>query len=61
MSFGELAHAFVNTAGIGGLVVISVIVIAAAVYAMLTRWIIKGAEATSDSEGRRRRRRRRIV
>ena len=58
MSLSELGYAFVNTAGIGGIVVMSVIVIALTVYFYLTRWIIRGREV--ESEGRPRRRRRRI-
>ncbi|MFQ5398840.1 MAG: hypothetical protein ACE5E7_04495 [Anaerolineae bacterium] len=57
MSFGELGYAFVNTAGIGGIVVMSVIVIALAVYYNLTRWIMKGGEEENETSGRQRRRR----
>ena len=56
MSFGELAHAFVNTPGIGGIMVMSVITIASVVYFFLTRWVIQGGEEESEN-GRRRRRR----
>ncbi len=42
MTFGQLAYAFVNTPGIGGMVAISVITLAAIVYFLLARWILKG-------------------
>jgi len=57
MSFSELGYAFINTAGIGGVVVMSVIVIALAVYYNLTRWIMKGGEEESETSERQRRRR----
>ncbi|MFQ5419404.1 MAG: hypothetical protein ACE5FD_16720 [Anaerolineae bacterium] len=56
MSFGELAYALVNTAGIGGIIVISVIAIALVVYFFLTRWVIQGEQEESEN-GRQRRRR----
>ena len=42
MNFGQLAYAFVNTPGIGGVVAISVITLAAVIYFLLARWILKG-------------------
>jgi len=57
MSFGEVAHAFVNTAGIGGIIVISVITIALVVYFFVTRWVIEGGQEESEN-GRQPRRHR---
>lgn len=55
MSFSELGYAFVNTPGIGGIVVMSVIIIAITVYIFLTRWIIAGGQEESETTRRPRR------
>ncbi|GAB4280497.1 MAG: hypothetical protein Kow0080_33420 [Candidatus Promineifilaceae bacterium] len=52
MSFSELGYAFVNTPGIGGIVVMSVIIIAITVYVFLTRWIIQGGQEESETASR---------
>lgn len=54
MTFGEAAHWFVNTAGIGGILVIIVILFAAGVYTFLTRWILRGGEGEVERKSRRR-------
>ncbi|MFQ5436542.1 MAG: hypothetical protein ACE5FD_16890 [Anaerolineae bacterium] len=56
MSFGELAHAFVNTPGIGGIMVMSVITIALVIYFFVTRWVIQGDREKSETTPQRRRR-----
>ena len=50
MSLGQLAYAFVNTHGIGGLVAIGVITTAAIIYFLLTRWILKGDKAEANDK-----------
>ena len=54
MTFGEAAHWFVNTAGIGGIMVTAVILIAAAVYTFLTRWLLQAGEDEVERQPRRR-------
>lgn len=53
MKFGELVEAFFTTPGLGGVVVITVIVLAATIYVLLTRWILKGGETEEDAWRRR--------
>jgi predicted transporter len=53
MSFGESAHWFFNTAGIGGIVVMTVILVAAGVYTFLIRWIMEDGEEASERPRRR--------
>ena len=50
MSFGQLAYAFVNTPGIGGLVAIGVITTAAIIYFLLARWILKGDKQSANAK-----------
>lgn len=42
MDLGQLGYAFINTAGVGGAVVVTVYSAAAGIYFFLTRWILKG-------------------
>lgn len=44
MDLGQLGYAFINTAGIGGLVVLSVYLLALVIYFFLTRWILRGGK-----------------
>ncbi len=44
MDVGKLVYAFFNNAGPGGVVVLSVIVLATTVYVLLTRWILQGGD-----------------
>jgi len=47
MDLGQLGYAFINTAGIGGIVVLSVYTGALVIYFFLTRWILRGAPQKS--------------
>lgn len=47
-NFWELVGLFFTTPGIGGLVVIIVIGLAATVYIGLTRWILQGGQKNDD-------------
>jgi hypothetical protein len=42
MDLGTIGYAFINTAGVGGAVVIVVYGTACVVYYVLTRWILYG-------------------
>lgn len=42
MDLGQLGYAFINTAGIGGMVVLTVYSVALLTYFFLTRWILRG-------------------
>lgn len=42
MDLGQLGYAFINTAGIGGMVVLFVYTLAMVIYFLLTRWILRG-------------------
>ncbi len=42
MDLGQLGYAFINTAGIGGIVVMTVYITALIIYYFLTRWILQG-------------------
>lgn len=44
MTIGEIISAFFTSSGPGGVVVISVVVIATAVFFQLTRWILAGGK-----------------
>jgi HAMP domain-containing protein len=44
MDLGQLGYAFINTAGIGGMVVLSVYLLALVIYFFLTRWILRGGK-----------------
>ena len=48
MDLGQLGHAFINTAGIGGAVVLAVYTTALVTYFFLTRWILKGGKAKKE-------------
>jgi hypothetical protein len=48
MTAGELIGAFFTTAGPGGVFVVLVIVVAATIYFLLTRWILHGAEVDEE-------------
>jgi hypothetical protein len=50
MSIGELAYAFFNTPGIGGIVVFAVFGTAAFIYIKLTRWIINGSKKDNNDK-----------
>ena len=51
MSISELIGAFFNSPGPGGIMVISVIVLAGTIYYLLTRWILEGGK---EDQGRNR-------
>lgn len=42
MDIGALAHAFFNTAGVGGFLVVGIFLLAGVIYVVLTRWILDG-------------------
>ncbi|MDH5507040.1 MAG: hypothetical protein OEZ02_07440 [Anaerolineae bacterium] len=48
MQIGTIISSLITSAGPGGIVVLSVIALAATVYYNLTRWILKGGEEKSD-------------
>ena len=52
MSIGEAIRAFFTSAGPGGMVVITVIGLAATVYFLLTRWILRGGEQHEEERRR---------
>ena len=60
MTVGELISAFFTTAGPGGVFVILVILLAATIYFLLTRWILQGAEVDEERAYRAARRTPRI-
>lgn len=47
MDITSLAYAFINTPGVGGVVILTVFVTACSIYYLLARWIIAGAEHTT--------------
>jgi hypothetical protein len=53
MSIGEAIKAFFTSGGPGGAVVITVIGLAATVYFLLTRWILRGGEQDAEEERHR--------
>jgi len=52
MSIGKAIEAFFTSAGPGGLVVITVMSLAAIVYFLLTRWILRGGEQNEKERHR---------
>jgi hypothetical protein len=48
VSIGELIGSFFTSPGPGGVVVVFVIVLATAVYYLLTRWILEGGEDENE-------------
>ena len=48
----SLSYWLINTAGIGGLVVVIVFLVLAFVYARLLRWILDGSKAEAESDAR---------
>jgi len=50
MDLGQLGYAFINTAGIGGIVVLSVYTGALVIYFFLTRWILRGAPKKAGTQ-----------
>nr|MBI2905874.1 hypothetical protein [Chloroflexota bacterium] len=48
MDIGGLVYAFFNSAGPGGVVVLSVIGLATTVYVLLTRWILHGGDGEQN-------------
>lgn len=48
MPIGERIASLFTSAGPGGVVVIMVIFLAATVYTLLTRWILKGGEVADE-------------
>jgi hypothetical protein len=48
MDLGALGYAFINTAGVGGLVVMSVYILACLIYFFLTRWILGGGRTENQ-------------
>lgn len=53
MDIGNLISDFFTTPGPGGVVVVTVIFLAGAIYVSLTRWILRGGETKDDSWRRR--------
>jgi F0F1-type ATP synthase assembly protein I len=53
MSIGNVIEAFFTAAGPGGMVVMTVIGLAATVYFLLTRWILRGGEQDAEEERHR--------
>jgi hypothetical protein len=47
MDILSLAYAFINTPGVGGVVIMTVFITACSIYFVLTRWIIAGAERST--------------
>ncbi len=52
MPIGEWIAAFFTSAGPGGVVVVTVIGLAATVYFLLTRWILRGGEQAEEEKYR---------
>lgn len=52
MRINELISAFFTSAGPGGVVVITVIGLAASIYILLTRWILRGGEPDEEEKYR---------
>lgn len=50
MAIGERIAYLLTSAGPGGVIVVTVILTAATVYTLLTRWILKGGEAADEWE-----------
>lgn len=50
MRIGELISAFFTSSGPGGVVVITVVTLAAGIYFWLIRWILRGSQPDSDRE-----------
>ena len=48
MTISELIGDFFNSSGPGGIVVVSVILTAATIYYLLTRWILDGGKEEQD-------------
>ena len=48
----SLGYWLINTAGIGGLVVVIVFLVLAFVYARLLRWILDGGKAEEPTDAR---------
>ncbi len=48
MPINDLIGAFFTNNGPGGIVVLAVIVLAATIYYMLTRWILEGGKEKQD-------------
>lgn len=50
MTISELIGNFFNSSGPGGIVVISVMITAATVYYLLTRWILDGGKEEQERD-----------
>lgn len=48
MEISSLAYAFINTPGVGGVVILLVFLTACSIYYVLTRWIIAGGDHPTD-------------
>ena len=48
MDISSLAYAFINTPGVGGIVITLVFVTACSIYYVLARWIIAGSDHPKD-------------
>jgi len=48
MDLGQLGYAFINTAGVGGMVVLAVYTLALIIYFFLTRWILRGGKTEKE-------------
>lgn len=52
MRIAELISAFFTSSGPGGVVIITVVSLAAGIYIWLTRWILRGGEPGKEEENR---------
>jgi hypothetical protein len=48
----DVGYWLINTAGIGGLIVVTVFLILTIVYARLVRWILDGGAAEAENDAR---------
>jgi len=49
MDIGNLLYAFINTPGVGGVIVMLVFTVALGLYIYLTRWILYGSRKGKKS------------
>ncbi len=52
MHITELISAFFTSSGPGGVVIITVVGLAAGIYTWLTRWILRGGEPDKEERNR---------
>jgi len=48
MDISSLGYAFINTPGVGGVVILTVFITACTIYYFLARWIIAGGKHPDD-------------